>query len=239
MDTTIFALLTGFVLIIGFVGCGSAGNACSFNSFSGSIIAICPFEDTGSTGAVCPFEDTGSIGAVCPFEDTGSIGAVCPFEDTGSVGAVCPFEDTGSVGAVCPFGDTGSTGAVCPFGDTGSTGASCSGEVTELTGNTGQNMNNELVDATAPVAFPQASNLPDLMETDPLEGSELYPLPTDPDGDGLYEDLNGNGEIDFVDVIMYFIYMDWISENQPVNLFDYNNNGYIDFSDVIILFQQT
>jgi len=29
-------------------------------------------------------------------------------------------------------------------------------------------------------------------------------LPTDPDGDGLYEDLNGNGRIDFNDIVTQF-----------------------------------
>jgi hypothetical protein len=29
-------------------------------------------------------------------------------------------------------------------------------------------------------------------------------LPTDPDGDGLYGDVNGNGRIDFADVVWLF-----------------------------------
>lgn len=77
---------------------------------------------------------------------------------------------------------------------------------------------------------------------DPLELSKpLLPfpgctqLPTDPDGDGLYEDLNGNGRADFADVTLFWNNMTWIVENQPIEAFDYNGNGRIDFQDQITL----
>ncbi|OPY48211.1 MAG: PKD domain protein [Methanoregulaceae archaeon PtaU1.Bin222] len=60
--------------------------------------------------------------------------------------------------------------------------------------------------------------------------------PTDPYHDGVYWDINGNGRIDFDDVILYFLYLEWIQANEPVSLFDYNNNGRIDFDDLYILF---
>ncbi|MGD9936834.1 MAG: carbohydrate-binding protein [Methanoregulaceae archaeon] len=60
--------------------------------------------------------------------------------------------------------------------------------------------------------------------------------PTDPDEDGTYDDLNGNGRRDFVDVILFFNQMAWIEANQPTAAFDYNGNGRIDFADVIWLF---
>jgi len=60
--------------------------------------------------------------------------------------------------------------------------------------------------------------------------------PTDPNHDGLYEDLNGNAVIDFNDVVIFFNQMDWIGENEPVSLFDFNHNGRIDFNDIVILF---
>ena len=60
--------------------------------------------------------------------------------------------------------------------------------------------------------------------------------PTDPDSDGFYEDLNGNGRIDFDDVVQYFRYMEWIAENEPVSCFDFNSNGRIDFDDIAELF---
>jgi parallel beta-helix repeat protein len=60
--------------------------------------------------------------------------------------------------------------------------------------------------------------------------------PTDTDGDGLYDDVNGNGRQDFSDVVLYFSRMTWIAANEPVAGFDYNRNGRIDFADVVALF---
>lgn len=57
----------------------------------------------------------------------------------------------------------------------------------------------------------------------------------------LYWDLNGNGDVDFNDVILYFNYMWWIElpQNEPMVLFDYNINGRIDFNDLILLYQRS
>ncbi|MEN6342622.1 MAG: right-handed parallel beta-helix repeat-containing protein [Methanospirillum sp.] len=60
--------------------------------------------------------------------------------------------------------------------------------------------------------------------------------PTDTDGDGLYDDVNGNGRRDFADVVLYFNQMSWIAANEPVAAFDCNGNGRIDFADVAWLF---
>ena len=60
--------------------------------------------------------------------------------------------------------------------------------------------------------------------------------PTDLDQNGLYEDVNGNGILDFDDVVAYYDNMDWIEENAPLDLFDYNSNGLIDFDDVVKLY---
>jgi PKD repeat protein len=60
--------------------------------------------------------------------------------------------------------------------------------------------------------------------------------PGDPDDDGYCEDLNGNGRTDFDDVVLYFCYIDWISENVTSNPFDYNQNERIDFDDLFCLF---
>jgi PKD repeat protein len=61
--------------------------------------------------------------------------------------------------------------------------------------------------------------------------------PRDLDGDGKYEDVNGNGRKDFADVTLYFNQMTWIGTNEPIGFFDYNNNGRIDFADVVVLFK--
>jgi PKD repeat protein len=62
--------------------------------------------------------------------------------------------------------------------------------------------------------------------------------PTDPDGDGIYEDMNGNGYKDFNDVVLFFKQMEWVQANEPVALFDFNSNGYIDFNDIVRLFKE-
>ena len=80
----------------------------------------------------------------------------------------------------------------------------------------------------------------------------LYPIPTsvspnwtpgmipkDPDGDGLYRDINGDGRVDFYDVIDFFINLEWMAINEYAPFFDFNHNGFIDFGDVITLFQYT
>ncbi|HWQ49346.1 MAG TPA: PKD domain-containing protein [Methanosarcina sp.] len=59
---------------------------------------------------------------------------------------------------------------------------------------------------------------------------------TDPNKDGYYEDITGDGKVDFDDVIAYCYNMEWMEENTPVALFDYNNNNCIDFDDVVILY---
>ena len=60
--------------------------------------------------------------------------------------------------------------------------------------------------------------------------------PTDPDDDGLYEDINGNGRKDFDDVVTFYDYLEWVPDNEPVECFDFNGNGRIDFDDIVELF---
>jgi PKD repeat protein len=77
---------------------------------------------------------------------------------------------------------------------------------------------------------------------EPLLGPAILPVPpstdppTDTDGDGLYDDVNGNGRLDFADVVLYFNAMDWIVAHEPVGPFDYNGNDRIDFADVVWVF---
>ncbi|HWQ65989.1 MAG TPA: S8 family serine peptidase [Methanospirillum sp.] len=60
--------------------------------------------------------------------------------------------------------------------------------------------------------------------------------PRDLNGDGKYEDVNGNGRVDFADVTVYFQNMEWIIANEPVSAFDYSGNGRIDYTDIVTLF---
>ena len=62
--------------------------------------------------------------------------------------------------------------------------------------------------------------------------------PTDPDHDGKYEDLDGDGRRTFNDVVLFFTKMEWIGSNEPIPAFDLNSNGRIDFDDVVRVFQE-
>lgn len=56
--------------------------------------------------------------------------------------------------------------------------------------------------------------------------------PADHDDDGLYEDLNGNGILDFDDVVTLSYNLKFLN---PVK-FDFNGNGILDFGDVVKLY---
>ena len=49
--------------------------------------------------------------------------------------------------------------------------------------------------------------------------------PTDPDGDGLHDDVNGNDCADVADVVLYFNQMTWIAANEPVAAFHFKATG--------------
>ncbi len=61
--------------------------------------------------------------------------------------------------------------------------------------------------------------------------------PRDINGDGLYEDVNGNGRVDFSDVVLLFNNLEAVSVSYPPSIFDFNQNKRIDYSDVTALYQ--
>ncbi|PSQ11296.1 alkaline phosphatase [Halobacteriales archaeon QS_5_70_15] len=61
--------------------------------------------------------------------------------------------------------------------------------------------------------------------------------PTDPDGDGRYEDLNGNGRLDYDDVNTLFENIDADSVRLNEAAYDFNENGQIDYDDVVDLYE--
>jgi PKD repeat protein len=61
-------------------------------------------------------------------------------------------------------------------------------------------------------------------------------LPTDPDYDGIYEDLNGDDRMDFEDITLFFAQLDWVAANEPAGAFDPNGNGRTDFDDIVKVF---
>lgn len=60
--------------------------------------------------------------------------------------------------------------------------------------------------------------------------------PTDPDNDGLYEDLNGNGRLDYDDIVVLFEQFDSDAVRMHVDAYDFNENEQIDFDDIVTLY---
>lgn len=82
---------------------------------------------------------------------------------------------------------------------------------------------------------------PDLNGASPGNGGEGPPPvvgdadPTDPDGDGLYEDVNGDGKVDGNDVTALFEHFeDDAVQNNP-DAFDFNENSRMDYDDIVEL----
>ena len=62
--------------------------------------------------------------------------------------------------------------------------------------------------------------------------------PTDPDDDGRYEDLNGNGRLDYDDVALLFENMESDAVKMNEAAYDFNENGKLDFDDVVSLYEE-
>lgn len=62
--------------------------------------------------------------------------------------------------------------------------------------------------------------------------------PTDPDGDGLYEDIDGNGESDIGDVYALFTNADDETIQSNPDAFDFNGDGTVNVVDVHKLFDE-
>jgi PKD repeat protein len=60
---------------------------------------------------------------------------------------------------------------------------------------------------------------------------------TDPNNDGKYEDLNGNGRRDMQDLILLFKNFEWLSKSSISSRFDYNLNGKVDLADLTWAFK--
>ncbi|MDD1728940.1 MAG: hypothetical protein LUQ50_07705 [Methanospirillum sp.] len=61
---------------------------------------------------------------------------------------------------------------------------------------------------------------------------------TDPDKDGRFEDLNGNGRQDMQDLVLLFKNFEWLSKSSISTRFDYNSNGRVDLADLTFAFKQ-
>jgi len=49
--------------------------------------------------------------------------------------------------------------------------------------------------------------------------------------------VNGNGALDFSDIVLLFKHKVWIAANEPIPCFDFNGNGTIDFDDIVRLYR--
>ncbi|MFB6162007.1 MAG: cellulase family glycosylhydrolase [Halococcoides sp.] len=73
--------------------------------------------------------------------------------------------------------------------------------------------------------------------TDGTGGGPSWPTDaTDPNGDGLYEDLSGNGQIDFPDVNELFQNSDTSKVQENTQYYDFEDSGSINLQDVMALF---
>ncbi len=61
--------------------------------------------------------------------------------------------------------------------------------------------------------------------------------PNDLDHDGTYEDVNGNGEVDYNDVVALFSKRDTANVQQHADLFDYTDSGDFGYTDIVSLYE--
>ncbi|PCR89940.1 alkaline phosphatase PhoX [Natrinema ejinorense] len=72
----------------------------------------------------------------------------------------------------------------------------------------------------------------------PVGGGVGGRAPSDPDGDGTFEDINGNGRLDYDDVVLLFEHLDDESVTLNVDAYDFNDNGRIDYDDIDELYDE-
>jgi hypothetical protein len=59
-----------------------------------------------------------------------------------------------------------------------------------------------------------------------------------PDGDSLYEDVNGNDRRDLDDVVTLFEQFESEAVRNSPEAYDFNENGRVDFDDIVRLFDE-
>jgi hypothetical protein len=236
---------------------GFIGGPCPFPQVDPNQGSPCPFPLDSSTGASDPFAPGGFIGGPCPFPQVDpNQGSPCPFspQSTAGSGTVIQAIMSSAVGAGNDSGGNGGTGSTCGTeGAQANTSGSISGSMSGGTsGNSnvvncplypGQNTNPTSNPTPAQTIVPQPPIKPVPQEPGQVKYSATgwsditYKIPTDPNKDGLYEDLNGDGRIDFTDVILLFKDMEWIQAYEPVQYFDFDGDHLVTFKDVITVFK--
>jgi len=66
--------------------------------------------------------------------------------------------------------------------------------------------------------------------------TSIYSQAKDIDKDGLFEDLNGNEILDYLDILILYNYFDTFSNADPER-YDFNRNGMLDLDDVVELYR--
>ena len=96
------------------------------------------------------------------------------------------------------------------------------------------------VDADDASLMEPATQAGTLAVTEALDSIGDNPSPTDPDGDGLYEDVNGNDRLDADDVVVLFEHREDSNVTDQIEHFDFNENGrdVLDFDDINTLFEE-
>jgi parallel beta-helix repeat protein len=89
---------------------------------------------------------------------------------------------------------------------------------------------------STPTVTPTATNDPEKLSGPypPLPGCSE--APRDLDGDGHYEDVNGNGRLDFGDLVLLFNNINTLDDTYPAVVFDFNGNDRIDYADITVLY---
>ncbi len=88
---------------------------------------------------------------------------------------------------------------------------------------------------TEPVAVPDDRSI---FVSSPDDGPAVEPVagavPRDPDGDGVYEDLNANGRLDYADVVIAVRNLEALSGGP----YDFAGDGGVGYTDVVALFER-
>jgi hypothetical protein len=90
--------------------------------------------------------------------------------------------------------------------------------------------------SSTPTATPTATPVLQNGTLPALPGSTS--APRDVDGNGRYEDVNGNGRTDFNDVTLFFNNLNTVMSAYPAQAFDFNGNARVDYADVTVLYVQ-
>ncbi|AWB27449.1 cellulase family glycosylhydrolase [Halococcoides cellulosivorans] len=86
------------------------------------------------------------------------------------------------------------------------------------------------------IGDPESTTPPEPPETTPEEPG--WPAgASDPDGDGLYEDLSGDGTVNFPDVNTLFQNTDTANVQNNTQFYDFDGDGGVDMQDVLALFE--